>query len=80
MWYVSDFEIFFEKKGLTIKQQVEILEFLEKDNALGVITDIIKEENDKDSAYYADKLLPVTAIFLYLLLKDNEKDNNPHYR
>ena len=22
----------------------------------------------------------VTAIFLYLLLKDNEKDNNPHYR
>ena len=22
----------------------------------------------------------VTAIFLYLLLKDNEEDNNPHYR
>ena len=22
----------------------------------------------------------VTAIFLYLLLKDNEKDNNPYYR
>ena len=22
----------------------------------------------------------VTAIFLHLLLKDNEEDNNPHYR
>lgn len=22
----------------------------------------------------------VTAIFLYLLLKDNEEDNNPYYR
>ena len=22
----------------------------------------------------------VSAIFLYLLLKDNEEDNNPHYR
>ena len=58
MGYYSDFEIYFEKKDLTIKQQVEILDFLENDNTLGVITDIIREERDKDSAYYADKLLP----------------------
>lgn len=58
MGYVSDFEIFFEKKELTIKQQVEILEFLENDNSLGVITDAIREDRNKDSAYYADKLLP----------------------
>lgn len=58
MGYYSDFEIVFNKKDLTIKQQVEILDFLENDNALGVITDIIREERDKESAYYADKLLP----------------------
>lgn len=58
MGYYSDFEITFNKKDLIIKQQVEILDFLENDNALGVITDAIREDRNKDSAYYADKLLP----------------------
>ena len=30
--------------------------------------------------YTKDTHAMVTAIFLYLLLKDNEKDNNPYYR
>ena len=58
MGYYSDFEISFNKKDLIIKQQVDILDFLENDNALGVITDVIREEREKNSAYYADKLLP----------------------
>lgn len=58
MGYYSDFEIIFNKKDLTVKQQQEILDFLENDNDLGVITDAIREDRNKDSAYYADKLLP----------------------
>ena len=65
MGYYSDFEIVFNKKDLTIKQQIEILDFLENDNALGVITDAIKEDRNKDSAYYADKLLPEKVNVYY---------------
>ena len=32
MGYYSDFEILFNKKELTVKQQIEILDFLENDN------------------------------------------------
>ena len=65
MGYNSDFKITFNKKDLTIKQQVEILDFLENDNSLGVITDAIKEDRNKDSAYYADKLLPEQVNIYY---------------
>lgn len=65
MGYNSDFKITFNKKDLTIKQQVEILDFLENDNSLGVITDVIREDRNKDSAYYADKLLPEQVDIYY---------------
>ena len=65
MVYNSDFKITFNKKDLTIKQQVEILDFLENDNSLGVITDTIREDRNKDSAYYADKLLPEQVDIYY---------------
>lgn len=57
MGYYSDFEIVFNKRELTIKQQIEIVDFLEKDNDLSVITDAIYEENDK-TAHHVDRLLP----------------------
>lgn len=65
MGYYSDFEILFNKKELTVEQQVEILDFLENDNDLGTITDAIKEDRDKDSAYYTDKLLPEQVDIYY---------------
>ena len=65
MGYNSDFKITFNKKDLTIKQQVEILDFLENDNSLGIITDVIREDRNKDSAYYADKLLPEQVDIYY---------------
>ena len=65
MGYNSDFKITFNKKDLTIKQQVKILDFLENDNSLGVITDVIREVRNKDSAYYADKLLPEQVDIYY---------------
>lgn len=65
MGYYSDFEILFNKKELTVEQQVEILDFLENDNDLGIITDAIKEDRDKDSAYYTDKLLPEQVDIYY---------------
>lgn len=58
MGYCSDFEIVFNKKELSIKQQKEILDFLENDSDLCVITDAIRENNNKDQAYYTEKLLP----------------------
>lgn len=57
MGYYIDFEISFNKKELTLKQQIEILDFLDKDNELSVITDAIYEEND-NTAHHVDKLLP----------------------
>lgn len=66
MGYYSDFEILFNKKELTVKQQIEILDFLEKDNDLSIITDAIYEENDnKDTAHHTDRLLPEQVDIYY---------------
>ena len=65
MGYYSDFEIVFNKKELSIKQQKEILDFLENDSNLCVITDAIRENNNKDQAYYTEKLLPEQVDVYY---------------
>lgn len=65
MGYYSDFEIVFNKKELTVKQQKEILDFLENDSDLCVITDAIRENNNKDQAYYTEKLLPEQVDVYY---------------
>lgn len=66
MGYFSDFEILFNKKELTVKQQIEILDFLESYNDLSVITDAIYEENNnKDTAYHVDSLLPEQVNVYY---------------
>lgn len=65
MGYYSDFEIVFNKKELTVKQQQEILDFLENDSDLCIITDAIREDNNKDQAYYTEKLLPKQVDVYY---------------
>jgi hypothetical protein len=65
MGYYSDFEIVFNKKELSVKQQKEILDFLENDSDLCVITDAIRENNNKDQAYYTEKLLPEQVDVYY---------------
>lgn len=66
MGYFSDFEILFNKKELTVKQQIEILDFLESYNDLSVITDAIYEENNnKDTARHVDVLLPEKVNVYY---------------
>ena len=65
MGYYSDFEIVFNKKDLTVKQQIEILDFLENDNSLGTIMDAIREDRNKDSSYYSYKLLPKQVCVYY---------------
>ena len=65
MGYYSDFEIVFNKKELTVKQQQEILDFLDSDSDLCIITDAIREDNNKDQAYYTEKLLPEQVDVYY---------------
>ena len=65
MGYYSDFEIVFNKKELSVKQQKEILDFLENDSDLCVIIDAIRENNNKDQAYYTEKLLPEQVDVYY---------------
>lgn len=65
MGYYSDFEIVFNKKELSVKQQKEILDFLENDSDLCIITDAIREDNNKDQAYYTEKLLPEQVDVYY---------------
>lgn len=65
MGYYSDFEIVFNKKELTVKQQKEILDFLDSDSDLCIITDAIREDNNKDQAYYTEKLLPEQVDVYY---------------
>ena len=65
MGYYSDFEIVFNKKELSVKQQKEILDFLENDSDLCVITDAIRENNNKDQDYYTEKLLPEQVDVYY---------------
>lgn len=65
MGYYSDFEIVFNKKELTVKQQQEILDFLDSDSDLCIITDAIRENNNKDQAYYTEKLLPEQVDVYY---------------
>jgi hypothetical protein len=74
MGYYSDFEIVFNKKELTIKQQQEILDFLESDNDLCIITDAIRENNNKDQAYYTEKLLPEQVDVYYKKWYDYQDD------
>lgn len=75
MGYYSDFEILFNKKELTIKQQIEILDFLKDDNSLSVITDAIYEENDKkDTAHHVDRLLPEQVDVYYKRWYDHLDD------
>lgn len=75
MGYYSDFEILFNKKELTVKQQLEILDFLENDNDLSIITDAIYEKNNnKDTAHYVDRLLPEQVNVYYKKWYDHLED------
>lgn len=75
MGYYSDFEILFNKKELTVKQQIEILDFLENDNDLSIITYAIYEENDKkDTVYHVDRLLPEQVDVYYKKWYDHLDD------
>lgn len=56
MGYYSDFKILLNKKELTVKQQIEIIDFLDNDNELNIISESARE--GKDNVYYSDKLLP----------------------
>lgn len=59
MGYYSDFKFKINKKELSLRQQVEIFDFLEKDNNLGIITDAIEQAKYRDeNAYKGTKLLP----------------------
>lgn len=59
MGYFSDFELWINKKELSLKQQVEVLDFIENDSELSIITDEIDLSKYKDeNAYKECKLLP----------------------
>ena len=59
MGYYSDFEFWINKKELSLKQQVEVLDFIENDSELSIITDEIDLSKYKDENAYKDcKLLP----------------------
>ena len=59
MGYFSDFEFWINKKELSLKQQVEVLDFIENDSELSIITDEIYLSKYKDENAYKDcKLLP----------------------
>ena len=59
MGYFSDFELWINKKELSLKQQVEVLDFIENDSELSIITDEIDLSKYKDENAYKDcKLLP----------------------
>ena len=59
MGYFSDFEFCINKKELSLKQQIEVLDFIENDSELSIITDEIDLSKYKDENAYKDyKLLP----------------------
>lgn len=59
MGYYSDFEFWINKKELSLKQQIEVLDFIENDENLSIITSEIELSKYKDeNAYKECKLLP----------------------
>lgn len=54
MGYFSDFEFWINKKELSLKQQVEVLDFIENDSELSIITDGIYLSKYKDENAYKD--------------------------
>lgn len=59
MGYFSDFGFCINKKELSLKQQIEVLDFIENDSELSIITDEIDLSKYKDENTYKDcKLLP----------------------
>ena len=58
MGYYSDFEFWINKKELSLKQQIEVLDFIENDENLSIITSEIELSKYKDeNAYKECKLL-----------------------
>lgn len=59
MGYYSDFEFWINKKELSLKQQIEVLDFIDNDENLSIITSEIELSKYKDeNAYKECKLLP----------------------
>lgn len=59
MGYYSDFEFWINKKELSLKQQIEVLDFIENDENLSIITYEIELSKYKDeNANKECKLLP----------------------
>ena len=52
MGYYSDFEFWINKKELILKQQIEVLDFIENDENLSIITSEIELSKYKDENVY----------------------------